>query len=124
MHAVRRGTWASRKRDPPHRPPPPAPGLPVWEKGNSGDAVRRWASEASSQQLPSIRGAQRRAGREWDPIRGQAGRLEPGQPYCPSLLSYTTPGLGLHYTPPVLSSLPDYLSPVVVMRVFFLSSRG
>ncbi|KAK9976081.1 hypothetical protein ABG768_021296, partial [Culter alburnus] len=38
MHAVRHraGTWASRKCDPPHWPPPPAPGLPVWERGTVG----------------------------------------------------------------------------------------
>lgn len=97
-------------------------------EGNSGNSVWLWAAEASSQQLPSIRGAQWHAGRERDPIRGQAGRLEPGQPYCPPLLSYTAPGLGLHHTHPCLSTptclshffcLPRYPHrPLFLLRLF------
>ncbi len=89
---------------------------------NSGNSVWLWAAEASSQQLPSIRGAQRRAGRERDPIRGQAERLESGQSYCPSLLTYTAPGLGLHHTHPISPPLPVYLAAsvfLVILIVFF-----
>ncbi len=94
---------------------------------NSGNSVWLWAAEASSQQLPSIRGAQRCTGRERDPIRGQAERLESGQSYCPPLLTYTAPGLGLHHTHPVFPPLPVYLAAsifLVILIVFFSCSLG
>ncbi len=110
--------------------PPAAPscsGSARLGERNSGNSVWLWAAEASSQQLPSIRGAQRCTGRERDPIRGQAERLESGQSYCPPLLTYTAPGLELHHTHPVFPPLPVYLAAsifLVILIVFFSSSLG
>lgn len=125
MHAVRHGagTRASGKCDPPHRPPPPARGLPVWDRGTVGILCGFGQPKPLPNnylQLGEHSGAQAEKG---SPLGARTGRLEPGQPYCPPCALLHCPGARVTPHTPLPVHLTDSVFIVICLLLRWVS-RG